>query len=464
MDESRAGNLRGLQKGACVTPKTKQWLLFLLGLGALTEIRVVGSIAISELACYALAPFVFWAHRGLFKRLRFGTFFTLLALWAVSAVVADWLAHTYSLERWKGIAPIYSLFAVAVCAAVLLADDLRRIRWFIVGAFISALVATFVFTPAGVAETVERSSTGASIDSAFGYSAWLYGTVGAAFVLPVQLGYLRLPLWLSLSLVGGAAVAQLFLGGRSSFLVGCVSVVLLWLGRRARSAAYRPARMPVALLIAIMITVGSLAKWGYTVAVESGWLKDEERAKYEAQSKMGTSALALLMSGRGETFCGMFAALDKPFTGHGTKAWDSKGYYQDYVDKYGDEQDARTLRETAMRGIWHIPAHSHIISAWLWHGLGGLVFWTYVLWVLYKAVSEWIWYVPALVGWAAIFIPEMAWHVIFSPFGNRTRFAVMLTCVLLARSVMRQVRSGKRIELAAADAGQRMGSGQAYRR
>ena len=72
-------------------PKTKNWLVFLLGLGSITEIRFIGSLGISELCCYALAPFIFSAHLELFKRLRFGTFFVLLALWAGSAVLADFV-------------------------------------------------------------------------------------------------------------------------------------------------------------------------------------------------------------------------------------------------------------------------------------------------------------------------------------------------------------------------------------
>ena len=90
----------------------------------------------------------------------------MLALWAGSAVLADVVAGTYVLERWKGVAPIYSIFAVTVCATVLLADDIRRVRWFLVGSFCSALVASFVFTPAGVMGMVEKSAT-ATTDSEF---------------------------------------------------------------------------------------------------------------------------------------------------------------------------------------------------------------------------------------------------------------------------------------------------------
>ena len=425
-----------------MTPKSKQWLLFLLGLGAVTEIHVIGSIGISELFCYAFAPFVFWAHRPLFARLHMGMFFGLLALWGAFAVTSDWLNGIYPIvERWKTWAPIYSLFAVSVCASVLLADDIWRFRWFLVGAFISAVIASFVFTPAAVAEMASSNSTGASMNTAFGYKAWYYGTLGAMIWLPVQLWYLSFPTWVSLSLAGGGAVLQLFLGGRASFLIGGMSLILLWFGRSVRSVVYhRPRRFSFLGLSIAVLCMGLLVKGVYKTAVTSGWMGDEEQQKYEAQSKMGTSALALLMSGRGETFCGIFAALDKPFIGHGSKAWDTRGYYTEYVEKYGDDQDVRTLQALSLRGMWPIPGHSHIVAAWLWHGVGGLIFWMYVLWLLYKTVSEWMWYAPPIVGWLALVLPGLLWNIAFSPLSGRTTLAVMFTCVLLVRDIAKNTK------------------------
>jgi len=424
-------------------PKTKNWLVFLLGLGSITEIRFIGSLGISELCCYALAPFIFSAHLELFKRLRFGTFFVLLALWAGSAVLADFVAGTYLLDRWKGIAPIYSIFAVTVCSTVLLADDISRFRWFLVGSFISALIASFVFTPAGVMAMAEETSESAIV-TAFDYSAWYYGTIGALFLLPVQIGYQIMPLWVSIGLVASGAVMQLLLGGRGAFLIAMISLVFLWFGRNSRFSNYRPRRLPVVLLFLIMMTVGILAKGIYTVVVTQGYMGDQEMGKYETQTKTGSSAWSLLLAGRGSTFAGFFAALDKPFLGHGSKALDTAGYYQAFVDKYGDAKDARDMYESyGRKGIGYIPAHSQIIAAWLWHGLGGLLFWLYVLWLLYKNASVWMWYVPGIIGWFSLVVTGMMWNILFSPLGSRTNFAVTLTCLLLSRVIMRQTQNAK---------------------
>jgi hypothetical protein len=374
----------------------------------------------------------------LFKRLRFGTFFVLLALWAGSAVLADFVAGTYLLDRWKGIAPIYSIFSVTVCATVLLVDDISRFRWFLVGSFISALIASFVFTPAGVMVMAEKTSESAIV-TAFDYSAWYYGMIGALFFLPVKLAYPVLPLWISLGLVTGGAIMQLLLGGRAAFLIALVSLVFLWFGRRTRFRNYQPQRLPVILLFFIMLLVGVIAKGVYAVVVTSGYMGDQALGKYEAQTKTGSSAWSLLLAGRGSTFAGFFAALDKPFLGHGSKALDTAGYYQAFVDKYGDAKDARDMYESyGRKGIGYIPAHSQIIAAWLWHGLGGLLFWLYVVWLLYKNASVWMWYVPGIIGWFSLVVPGMIWNVIFSPLGARTGFAVTLTCLLLARVFMQQ--------------------------
>lgn len=425
----------------------KKWLVFLLGLGSITEIHLVGSLGISELCCYFLAPFLFAANLELFKRLRFGTFFLLLALWAGSAVLADFAAGTYFLERWKGVAPIYSIFAVTVCATVLLAEDISRFRWFLVGAFISALIASFVFTPAAVVESAARSGDATS-DSAFNYSAWYYGTVGTVFVLPVQLAYPILPLWVSMGLVAGGAIMQLLLGGRGAFLVALVALAFLWFGRQARQRSYRPRRMPVIMLTVVLLIVGVLAKGVYEYAVSGGYMGDQELAKYETQTKTGSSAWSLLLRGRGATFAGFFAALDKPFLGHGSKAWDTNGYYQSFVDKYGDNEDVRQIIASYSRGIVLIPAHSHIVAAWLWHGAGGLLFWLYVLWLLYKTASLWMWHVPELIGWFAIIVPSMFWNVLFSPLGSRVNVAVALTCFLLSREAMLVARNVRQQQVA----------------
>jgi len=431
-----------------MTSKTKNWLVFLLGLGAITEIRVIGSIGLSELACYFLAPFLFWAHFALFKRLRFGLFFSLLALWGFSAVLADYVAQTYVLDRWKGVAPIYSIFAVTVCATVLLSDDIKRVRWFLVGAFLSALIASFVFTPAAVVESAAKSGGGATSDSAFNYSAWYYGTIGAVFVLPVQLAYPVLPLWVSMGLVAAGAIMQLLLGGRGAFLVALVALAFLWFGRQARQRSYRPRRMPVIMLTVVLLIVGVLAKGVYEYAVSGGYMGDQELAKYETQTKTGSSAWSLLLRGRGETFAGFFAAFDKPILGHGSKAWDTAGYYQAFVEKYGDKEDVRQLVEAYSRGIILIPAHSHIVAAWLWHGAGGLLFWLYVLWLLYKTASLWMWHVPELIGWFALIIPSMFWNVLFSPLGSRVSVAVALTCFLLSREAMLVARNVRQQQVA----------------
>jgi hypothetical protein len=314
---------------------------------------------------------------------------------------------------------------------------------------LSYILSTVVFQRGAFvgSENLMNEAGGSAMNAAMSYKLFWLALVAVFFLLPVQIRFRTIPLSVSVGLVMVAAVFSLFGGGRSMFLVLLASCGLLMMGRSVRSRAYRPRLRSIVPLVVIMVLMGSIAKGVYTYSVKNGWLGWEEQKKYEGQSKIGTSAMALLMSGRSEFWVGLWAAWDKPWFGHGSKALDLDGYEERFVEKYGDDLDIRNMKKRQRLGVFPLPGHSYIISAWMWHGMGGLVFWLYVVYLCYKTMTLWMWYVPGWFGWFATLLPTFLWEILFSPFGNRVAGSVLIVSMLLSRNVTKEIMAGQRMEM-----------------
>jgi len=432
-----------------VSDKNKSWLLFLLGLFSLTQISLIGYIGISEIVCYVVAPVVFCRRLDLFRWLKLMPYFGFVTLWAAFALITDGLIHHKEAEiLLKGVAPVYSLFAVSVCTVILLHDRFPRLSWYIVGAALSYVLSTVVFQRgSAIASPALDEAGGSAMNAVMSYKLYWLSLLAIFTQLPVQIRFRTIPLSVSVGLVLVSAVFALFGGARSMFLVLLVSCGFLMMGRGVRSHVYRPRLRSVVPLAVFMVLMSLIAQSTYTYGVKKGWLGWEEQQKYEGQTKIGTSGLALLMSGRGDFWIGLSAAWDKPWFGHGSRALDWDGYEERYVEKYGDDRDIWNMKRRIRLGISTLPAHSYIISAWVWHGMGGLVFWLYVLYLCYKTMTVWMWYMPDQFGWFVTMLPPLVWAILFSPFSDRVGVSVLIVAMLLSRNVTEGVMSGQRREV-----------------
>ena len=198
-------------------------------------------------------------------------------------------------------------------------------------------------------------------------------------------------------------------------------------------------------LVAIAVIGIGLANIAYRYAAEHNLLGEKARAKYEGQTKRGKDVLSVLMGGRGESFVGLFACIDNPFIGFGPWALDDKGYYEDFLAKYGAAEDyevyLKSRMDMARLGISErirlIPAHSHIVAFWLWYGIFGLVFWVYVIFVLLRYLRQDCYAIPQWFFWVACGIPATLWHIFFSPMGTRTGIPMLIVACLITRQVRR---------------------------
>ena len=131
--------------------------------------------------------------------------------------------------------------------------------------------------------------------------------------------------------------------------------------------------MRVVVLAALAMGAGALSNTAIHVVTKAGLLSEDAEAKNEEQSRAGN----LLLGGRPEFVVGLRAALDSPLIGHGSWATDYK-----YLEMLADMQEETGVNfnidpvEDQSGGM--IPGHSAIITAWVWAGIPGLVFWVYV--------------------------------------------------------------------------------------
>ena len=188
--------------------------------------------------------------------------------------------------------------------------------------------------------------------------------------------------------------------------------------------------------------IGYGAKGEREYAAEHGHMGEAEEAKHEKQSAHGSGVLQLLMAGRSDTFVGLSAALDKPIIGHGSIAIDEHGYILDFLSKYGNEKDFEMVRSSREKyGAYRILAHSHIICFWMWHGIFGLLFWVYVIWMASVTILRRLHIYPPWFGYFAVILPMFYWDVFFSPFGKRVEYAALFVTFLLIAQLERQQKA-----------------------
>ena len=420
-------------------------VLFLLGLGSQTQIHFVGSIGISELVTFIIAPFILISNYHLLKRDKFSVFVWISILTCVGCVISSIANHTHPILFLKGLALPYGILSAVVVFHRILRGNLGAFKWFLVGTAFSGVVCTFVFQPETFTVRGDTIVTGeAAVQAVKGYSLYWSSRISSFLRLPIVGWFLQTPLWYSVSASLITAIISLAFSeasGRSAALIALLSVVMLIMGGKSRRKIILLGKR-FWFLCVTMIVMLFLTKQGYQYAATSGWLGEKAHQKYEQPTAMGKGVLPLLISGRAEFFSSLRACADKPIIGFGPRPIDSHGYYREFLEKYGNPDDydqyVRSEIEAARRGYYSgefMRSHSHITSFWLYFGIMGLLFWFYVLWLFFKWVTSFASAYPPWFGYIALSISAMAWDIFFSPMSTRIGEGAMIACILLVRAI-----------------------------
>ena len=421
--------------------------LFLIGLFSMTRISLGGSIAISELLLVGCMPFILMRVYGDFGRDGMKPIIILSILWFLGACLADIYYGSYLPLALKGIATPIVYFCSIVCCYALLRDDLRNVRWFVLGVAISYIVSTFVFQRATtVGDTMALED---ALEATIDYKLYWIGLASQIFLLPVRGWFTSTSTLYCLGATGGLAIFALLIGARSMFLALTISWIFIFIGKVSkRDHQFIRKRFFLICIAIACATVG--VKKGYESVVAKGLLSENEIKKYEMQTREGNSILQLIMAGRVEFFVCAYAACQHPVIGRGSWALDYDGLYLEFLSKYGNQDDYVRAAKVFERnpGLRRIPAHSHIMTYWMWHGIFGLLLWVYIIYIVITTMIRNMQIVQGLLGYFALSIPLFLWDVLFSPAGYRVSEAVLFVLCLLVRKKAREMDVMRRNGLA----------------
>ena len=427
--------------------RTTSFWLFLLGLFSETQIHVVGSIGISELIVYVLAPLVFMQDYHMLKHDKFMPAILLAMSAMLGCVIACWHNSTPLPAALRGFATAYSVFAVPVVLHSLLRNNIMGFRWMLLGIAFSGIITIFGFynstelaKNAGVASDTMSDLMGGEVFWLSHFGAWP--------VLPVQGWYLATPtpyaIIAPLIITGYTLIVSA--SGRSAIMTALLSSALIFIGGKSRRRLAMMQRNIVFILIFGIVLLGIVASF-YKYAGRVGLLNEKAQQKYEYQMKRavaekGFHPLKMLMAGRVEFFVGLYECIKSPIVGYGPWALDTEGIYEDFLRKYGSPEDYDNYaREQAYlskvfqtRRYGLISGHSQILQFWLAYGILGLPYWLYAVYLVCQFFKRYLSFLPQFYGFFVVFSMSFLWDVFFSPFSKRMEYGLFITVLLLIRA------------------------------
>ena len=421
--------------------KSDSIILFLVGMLSMTQLHIIGAIGISELFVFIVAPIIYITRFNDFRNKKFGMALGMALILNISCLYSCYSNESPFDAAARGVAGVYALLAWMVFLFRYLGESPLKIKWFLVGYVISITINLFVFqTGADMGVSYQTISASELLDKRI---LALSSRVREWLELPINCWYLQVPTSYSVIaiLIGCSYAFFTTISGRSAFVMGAMSAIFVFIGRKKQSTMYRISKFFWVILVAMMSVV-AIFKLGYSYAAKNGLLSAGAEQKYEAQTKEGDSLLKMLMNGRVEFFAGLYANLQQPFSGYGPWALDEEGLYEGFLLKYGGDEDLKnyysymiSAQRLGYAVLRRIPMHSHIVGYWTWYGIGGLIFWIYVLWLLFVVMRKYMHVVPALFGYLALMIPSMAWGIFFSATGSRCIEALAVVMLVIVKNI-----------------------------
>jgi hypothetical protein len=395
---------------------------FVLGLASVFSVHLVGELYLAEVLLILVLPalVILRGHRALRPELKL--IYILMGLWLLGLVVSDVYNEIEIVDRIRGSALIIFFAINLLGMSMILGRNEKRKILYLIGLMVGALAAV----------RLQPSPAVEAYPWKFGY-AW--GTIQLVMLVSSYFYGRRLYV-ISASLVLGICLVNLLLNFRGPVLGLLITVVLIYpiIPERVIGMRIVPnsqlARLAILAVLAIVAgeTSGALV----TFVTQSGYVNQQAQAKNESQAKLG------FLGGRPEFAVGLRAALDSPIIGHGSWAKDFK-----YLEMLNDmEVEAGVMDyspdfEEDANGL--IPGHSQIITAWVWAGIGGLIFWAYMVWFFLQGIMRVAVLRPSMAPAYMLFLIGMWWDIFFSPFAANRRIILAVMIVLVADLLEKKV-------------------------
>jgi hypothetical protein len=395
-------------------------LAFLIGIGSCYSFTLVGDIHISEIILVpsvVLLLIVRYDRLRLRKR-RIGVILTLLLAWLLGQIATDVFRSTPWIDWIRGQANILFLLLDLIGLSILLKGNMRRQMTFLfglaLGIALSAKLQPGLYRGEGMA--LKFAYCGALmylviVASCYFYRRGQHVIVGLLLIGDILFNAVFNLRTITLTMFVAVCLILPIIPER----IGRVRI-LPPLGTQAR----------VFTIVGITLVSGALVGKVMTTLAASGALGYEAQHKNEVQT---TAGWGILIGGRPEIIVSSRAVFDSPILGHGSWAKDPK--YQRMLVDIENEYGLKVPESGQVRYGGLIPAHSHLMSAWVDAGIMGGIFWIYVLvsavkTIIRASMSQ----LPLKPAYIALLV-QLLWDVMFSPFGGLRRVIVSYLIVLI---------------------------------
>lgn len=402
-------------------------LAFILGIFSLTPIRFVAVFSISEVLMFLFFPYLlFRIHSIIGDRKRIRWTLLLFILWIIAAFFSDFVNESSMTQFLKGgVRQIFQFNCFLFAFWIFKKENyIELFKYFSVGTVISSFLSVYYFQNLAFDsyELSERTS----------YGSYVY------IVLIINLFYFRkYPRFVILSNFL-YATGHLFAGdgSRSSFLVGFMSTFIILFSMVYTRWSFngeqmsQKVRKQIPFLLVLIVLSGYSSKMLYEYLVLNSYMNEEAITKYEKQanSKMGFN----ILSGRMEPVAAALAIADAPLFGHGTSASDEAGYMIKAAEITGAPMD-EIIRYYDLRraeGTSLIPTHSHITTAWVYHGILGMLFWMYIFIIIVKFMFKYLFVYPEYSLYLIMFCIGRIWMLWFSPTQDMVTWGIFVALIV----------------------------------
>lgn len=421
------------------------FFLLMLGVFSRTKIFFLGTIAISELIIFPIAPLLFLKNYKVLKRDGFMPLILMLLGLVVALLVSSFVNHSPIPYVVKAGAVFYSLISYIVVFHSLIRNNYKSMYLFWVGFAISCIITLFAFNPTATVSDAgfEAVSSGGAIniaDAMAGQMFWM-DKIKTFGQIPIFGWYMKIPVVYAIlyALCYAVILVLTTISGRSAILTTFLGVGIIVLAGRSRRKMVQLGRH-IWILVGVSMVVALLCKFAYVYAAENGFLPDASRSKYEDQTERGSGLISMLIGGRQEMFIDFIAAFDNPVFGLGPRPADVKGYAEKFLMKYGTNVEVNIhmyYKELLKQHGMHmpLPLHSLIAEFWAQYGIFGFVFWLWTLYLVYQHMRKYMAAIPQWHGYFSMVSAAFLWDVFFSTFAGRETYACFFTCLFFARAI-----------------------------
>lgn len=393
-------------------------LAFLVSFFSFVHISVIGDLYISELVLGVSLIFLASKRGKLFEPIP-KLILILGFLWLCSQIFTDLVRASPVLSLMKGWAAIIFFLVDFAALYLIVGKSVKRAKMSVLGFALGGIFQFFV------------------APTEFGlFAPWKWALAGPVTLLVLL--YLDAKnksaglVLLTLVILG---MIDMFLNARSMGGMTILSGLIVYLSRHPRLNAIFKGRVGLGkklFLTGISFALISLLMFGYQSIMEAGLLPENVTKKYEQTRSSSLGILGLILGGRIEIVASAQAVLDSPIIGHGSWAEDRKYslFLLQVNDVLGTEREMAELEYGADQSDL-IPAHSHLMQAWVWAGILGALFWFFILKFIIGSLFHAIRCPSGLQTVVVFFCISAIWDVLFSPFGATMRLIWAIKLVLI---------------------------------